>query len=185
MHRFGSDKPDLRVARVHRADRRHADVDFKGLQAAASHAGGRRGRVPGGADRAARGEIDGWHRNSSRSTAPRAWPGSRSTTWPRAVRGCSRRSSRTPTPFAAILKTQRRAGRRHPVLRRRQGEGRQRRHRRAAPEDRSREFGRTGLFEDRWAPLWVDFPMFEHDEDASAGTRAPSVHSPRTATIGT
>mgnify|MGYP003599483363 FL=1 len=29
------------------------------------------------------------------------------------------------------------------------------------------EFGKkTGLFEDRWAPLWVvDFPMFEHDED--------------------
>ena len=29
------------------------------------------------------------------------------------------------------------------------------------------EFGKkSGLFEDRWAPLWVvDFPMFEHDED--------------------
>ena len=29
------------------------------------------------------------------------------------------------------------------------------------------EFGKkNGLFEDRWAPLWVvDFPMFEHDED--------------------
>ncbi len=42
------------------------------------------------------------------------------------------------------------------------------------------EFGRThGLFEDRWAPLWVvDFPMFEHDDDAD---RWVAVHHPFTA----
>ena len=42
------------------------------------------------------------------------------------------------------------------------------------------EFGRNhGLFEDKWAPLWVvDFPMFEYDDDAK---RWNAVHHPFTA----
>ena len=37
-----------------------------------------------------------------------------------------------------------------------------------------------GLFEDRWAPLWVvDFPMFEHDDENSRWAPPCTTRSPR------
>jgi aspartyl-tRNA synthetase len=93
MRRFGSDKPDLRVQlEFTELTDVMKEVDFKVFSTPANTKGGRvvALRVPKGSEMS-RGEI------SSRSTAPRAWPGSKSTKWPRAVTACKARSSRICT----------------------------------------------------------------------------------------
>jgi aspartyl-tRNA synthetase len=49
------------------------------------------------------------------------------------------------------------------------------------------DFGREhGLFDDVWAPLWVvDFPMFEHDEEAANAGTPCTTRSPRPRTATT
>jgi aspartyl-tRNA synthetase len=82
---------------------------------------------------------------------------------------------------AAIAEILARTGaqRRPDLLRRRQGQGGQRRHRRAALKIGHSDFGRNQRpVRGPWAPLWVvDFPMFEYDEEEQAlERRAPPVH---------
>jgi aspartyl-tRNA synthetase len=81
MNRYGSDKPDMRVTlEITECTDAMKDVAFKVFSGPANDPKGRVAalRVPGGAA-LSRGEIDATP-SSSRSTAPRAWPTSRSTT---------------------------------------------------------------------------------------------------------
>lgn len=94
--RFGSDKPDLRVKlEFTELTDIMGDVDFKVFstppppRAAVSWPCACPAALP---SRVARSTATP---SSSRSTVPRAWPGSRSTKWPRAAKACSRPSSRT------------------------------------------------------------------------------------------
>ena len=72
-----------------------------------------------------------------------------------------------------------RGARRRPhLLRRRQGQGGQRRAGRAARQDRARE---RALLEAGWKPLWVlDFPMFEWNEEEK---RWDALHHPFTSPV--
>jgi aspartyl-tRNA synthetase len=138
MHRYGSDKPDLRVKlEFTELTDLMRDVDFKVFSGPAGSPGGRVAalRVPAAARcRAARSTPTP---SSSRSTAPRAWPGSRSTTPARAATACSRPSSRTCTTRRSPASWRAPGRQRRPdLLRRRQGQGRQRRPGRAAREGR-------------------------------------------------
>ncbi|KAF1042433.1 aspartate--tRNA ligase [Xylophilus sp.] len=180
--RFGSDKPDLRV-KLEFTELTDAvkDVDFKVFSAPATTKGGRvvALRVPGGGQ-LSRGEIDGY-------TEFVKIYGAKGLAWIK-VNEASKGREGLQSPIvknlhdAALAEILKRTGAQDGdllffgadkekvvndsigALRIKIGHS---------------EFGKkTGLFENRWAPLWVvDFPMFEHDEEED---RWVAVHHPFT-----
>jgi aspartyl-tRNA synthetase len=183
MHRYGSDKPDLRVAlEFTELTDVMRDVDFKVFSGPATTPGGRVAalRVPGGGE-LSRGEIDGY------TDFVRIY-GAKGLAWIK-VNDRTRGREGLQSPIvknlhdAALAAVLERCGAADGdliffgadkakvvndalgALRVKIGLG---------------EFGRArGLFEDRWAPLWVvDFPMFEYDEEAR---RWNAMHHPFTA----
>jgi len=183
MHRYGSDKPDLRVKlEFTELTDVMKTVDFKVFSGPATMAGGRVAalRVPGGGEMS-RGEIDAY-------TEFVKIYGAKGLAWVKVNdAGKGREGLQSPIVKnlhdAALQEIIARTGARNGdlvffgadkakvvndalgALRVKIGHS---------------EFGRThGLFEDKWAPLWVvDFPMFEYDEDAK---RWNAVHHPFTA----
>jgi aspartyl-tRNA synthetase len=183
MHRYGSDKPDLRV-KLEFTELTDAmkNVDFKVFSTPASTKGGRVAalRVPGGGEMS-RGDIDGY-------TEFVKIYGAKGLAWIK-VNDLAKGREGLQSPIvknlhdAAIAEILKRTGAQTGdviffgadkekvvndalgALRIKIGHS---------------EFGRSrGLFEDRWAPLWVvDFPMFEYDEEAQ---RWNAVHHPFTA----
>ena len=183
MHRYGSDKPDLRV-KLEFAELTDAmkSVDFKVFAGPATTPGGRVAalRVPGGGEMS-RGEIDGY-------TEFVKIYGAKGLAWIK-VNDVARGREGLQSPVvknlhdAALAQIIERTGAKSGdliffgadkakvvndalgALRVKIGHS---------------DFGRThGLFEDVWAPLWVvDFPMFEYDEEAQ---RWNAVHHPFTA----
>jgi len=183
MFRFGSDKPDLRVKlEFTELTEVMKDVDFKVFSGPATTPGGRvvALRVPGGAD-ISRGEIDGY-------TEFVKIYGAKGLAWIK-VNDVTAGREGLQSPVvknlhdAAIAEILRRTGAQNGdilffgadkakvvndaigALRLKIGHS---------------EFARKrGIFEARWAPLWVvDFPMFEYDEDEG---RWNAVHHPFTA----
>ncbi|MFO1251334.1 MAG: aspartate--tRNA ligase [Inhella sp.] len=183
MHRFGSDKPDLRVKlEFTELTDCMADVDFKVFSGPATTPGGRvvALRVPGGAEMS-RGEIDAY-------TEFVKIYGAKGLAWVK-VNEVAKGREGLQSPIvknlhdAAIAEILKRSGAQDGdilffgadkakvvndaigALRIKIGHS---------------EFAKAkGLFEDRWAPLWVvDFPMFEHDEENG---RWAAVHHPFTA----
>ncbi len=183
MARFGSDKPDLRVKlEFTELTEVMKDVDFKVFSGAANMKGGRvvALRVPGGAA-ISRGEIDGY-------TEFVKIYGAKGLAWIKVNEAAKGRDG-LQSPIvknihdAAIAEILQRTGAQDGdllffgadkakivndaigALRLKVGHS---------------EFARAaGLFEERWAPLWVvDFPMFEHDEEEN---RWVAVHHPFTA----
>ncbi|MDH4050293.1 MAG: aspartate--tRNA ligase [Rubrivivax sp.] len=183
MHKYGSDKPDLRIKlQFTELTDVMRDVDFKVFSAPATTQGGRvvALRVPGGSE-ISRGEIDAY-------TEFVKIYGARGLAWIK-VNDMAKGRDGLQSPIvknlhdAALEQTLARTGARNGdliffgadkakvvndalgALRAKVGHS---------------EFGRThGLFEDRWAPLWVvDFPMFERDDEAG---RWVAVHHPFTA----
>ena len=183
MHRFGSDKPDLRVnLEFTELTDVMADVDFKVFSTPATTPGGRVVglRVPGGSEMS-RGEIDGY-------TEFVKIYGAKGLAWVK-VNDVSKGREGLQSPIvknlhdAAIAEILKRCGAQNGdiiffgadkakvvndsigALRLKVGHS---------------EFGKkTGLFTKGWKPLWVvDFPMFEHDEEHN---RWSAVHHPFTA----
>ncbi|MDT9001353.1 aspartate--tRNA ligase [Paucibacter sp. APW11] len=183
MHLYGSDKPDLRVKlQFTELTDVMADVDFKVFSAPATTPGGRvvALRVPGGGGMS-RGEIDAY-------TEFVKIYGAKGLAWIKVNEVAKGREGlQSPivknlhdAAIAEILKrTEAKDG---DIL--------------FFGADKAKivndaigglrlkighsEFAKaSGLFEDRWAPLWVvDFPMFEHDEE---NDRWAAVHHPFTA----
>jgi aspartyl-tRNA synthetase len=183
MHRYGSDKPDLRVKlEFTELTEVMKTVDFKVFSGPATTAGGRVAalRIPGGAEMS-RGEIDAY-------TEFVKIYGAKGLAWIK-VNDAGRGRDGLQSPVvknlhdAAIAEIIARTGCRNGdliffgadkakvvndalgALRVKIGHS---------------EFGREhGLFNDVWAPLWVvDFPMFEYDDE---GRRWNAVHHPFTA----
>ena len=183
MHTYGSDKPDLRVKlKFTEMTEVMRDVDFKVFSGPATTPGGRvvALRVPGGAEMS-RGEIDAY-------TEFVKIYGAKGLAWIKVNdAGKGRDGLQSPVVKnlhdAAVAEILARTGACNGdliffgadkakvvndalgALRVKIGHS---------------EFGRKqGLFEDKWAPLWVvDFPMFELDEEAG---RWNAVHHPFTA----
>jgi aspartyl-tRNA synthetase len=183
MHRFGSDKPDLRVKlEFTELTDVMADVDFKVFSAPATTPGGRvvALRVPNGGEMS-RGEIDSY-------TEFVKIYGAKGLAWIK-VNDVAAGRDGLQSPIvknihdAAIAEILKRTGAQNGdllffgadkakvvndaigALRLKVGHS---------------EFGKKqGLLENRWAPLWVvDVPMFEYDEEAQ---RYNAVHHPFTA----
>lgn len=181
-YRFGSDKPDLRVKlEFTELTEVMADVDFKVFSTPATTKGGRvvALRVPGGAA-LSRGEIDQY-------TEFVKIYGAKGLAWIK-VNEVAKGREGLQSPIvknlhdAALTEILKRTGAENGdllffgadktkvvndaigALRLKIGHS---------------EFGKThGLFESRWAPLWVvDFPMFEYDEEDD---RWVAVHHPFT-----
>ena len=183
MHKYGSDKPDLRVKlEFTELTEVMKTVDFKVFSGPATMVGGRVAalRVPGGAEMS-RGEIDAY-------TEFVKIYGAKGLAWIKVNdAGKGRDGLQSPVVKnlhdAAIAEIIARTGCCNGDLI-------------FFGADKSKvvndalgalrvkighsEFGREhGLFNDVWAPLWVvDFPMFEYDED---GKRWNAVHHPFTA----
>ena len=182
MHRYGSDKPDLRVKlEFTELTEVMKDVEFKVFSGPATMKGGRvvALRVPGGGEMS-RGEIDAY-------TEFVKIYGAKGLAWIK-VNDAGKGRDGLQSPIVknlhdgAVAEIIARTGARNGdliffgadkakivndaigALRVKIGHS---------------EFGRNhGLFEDKWAPLWVvDFPMFEHDEEAN---RWNAVHHPFT-----
>jgi aspartyl-tRNA synthetase len=183
MHRYGSDKPDLRVKlEFTELTDVMKDVDFKVFSGPANAKDGRvvALRVPGGGEMS-RGEIDAY-------TEFVKIYGAKGLAWIKVNdAGKGREGLQSPIVKnlhdAAIAEIIARTGARNGDLI-------------FFGADKAKivndaigglrvkvghsDFGRkNGLFEDKWAPLWVvDFPMFEYDDEAG---RWNAVHHPFTA----
>jgi aspartyl-tRNA synthetase len=183
MHRYGSDKPDLRVKlEFTELTDVMKDVDFKVFSTPATSKGGRVAalRVPKGGEMS-RGEIDGY-------TEFVKIYGARGLAWIK-VNDLAKGREGLQSPIvknlhdAALAEILKRTGAQTGDLIL-FGADKEKVVNDALGALRVKighsEFGRAnGLFEDRWAPLWVvDFPMFEHDDE---GQRWNAVHHPFTA----
>ena len=183
MQRYGSDKPDLRVKlEFTELTDVMKDVDFKVFSTPATTPGGRVAalRVPGGGEMT-RGEIDAY-------TEFVKIYGAKGLAWIK-VNDAAKGRDGLQSPIvknlhdAAVAEILRRTGAASGDLIF-FGADKERVVNDAIGALRVKvghsEFGRSrGLFEDRWAPLWVvDFPMFEYDEQAE---RWNAVHHPFTA----
>ncbi|GKT16078.1 aspartate--tRNA ligase [Acidovorax sp. SUPP2522] len=186
-YRYGSDKPDLRVKlEFTELTEVMKDVDFKVFSGAANMKGGRvvALRVPGGARETgglSRGEIDGY-------TEFVKIYGAKGLAYIK-VNELAKGRDGLQSPIvknihdAAIAEILKRTGAQDGDLLF-FGADKEKVVNDAIGALRIKighsEFGKkNGLFEDRWAPLWVvDFPMFEFDEDSQ---RYTAVHHPFTA----
>jgi len=187
MHLYGSDKPDLRVQlQFTEVTDVMADVDFKVFSGAANMKGGRvvALRVPGGSVEGggiSRGEIDAY-------TEFVKIYGAKGLAYIR-VNDLAKGRDGLQSPIvknihdAALKAVLERSGAQNgdPIF---FGADKEKIVNDAIGALRIKighsEFGKkNGLFEDRWAPMWVvDFPMFEYDDESQ---RYTAVHHPFTA----